>query len=68
VVTNLIHRPVLFEDEPSRALLAAMDGARDRAALLEAARRALGERSAEATLDELDRRIREIARLALLEA
>lgn len=67
IVTNLMHRPVHIEDERSRALLQAMDGSRDRAALFEAVR-AGGPQEAEATLAELERSIDQLAGLALLEA
>jgi hypothetical protein len=68
IVTNLIHRPVHIDDERSRALLQAMDGSRDRAALLEVVRSAGSPGEAEATPADLQRSIEELARLALLEA
>jgi methyltransferase-like protein/SAM-dependent methyltransferase len=68
IVTNLMHRPVHIEDDRSRALLQAMDGTRDRAALLETLRSTCGPEDGEATPADLERGIEQLARLALLEA
>ena len=63
-VTNLCHNVVVMEDELSRRLLAALDGARDRDALL-ADLRASG---AQVDAEELDRALNGLAKVALLEA
>ena len=68
VVTNLIHRPVHMDGEASLALLRAMDGTRDRAALLEAVRAAAASDDGEAIFEDLERNIDRLAKLALLEA
>ena len=67
VVTNLCHHAVRLEDELGMKLLCALDGTRDRAALMHAMREAVGAER-EATLDEdLERSLNGLARLALLE-
>lgn len=59
MVPNLYHRSILLEDDQSTRFVAALDGTRDRASLV-----------AEfgGTPEELEQRLRQIARLGLLEA
>ena len=71
VVTNLRHSSVHIEDELGRRLITLLDGTRDRAALAGALRAFLVERGRPVPDDlpeSLDRSLRGLARLALLEA
>ena len=65
-VTNLRHESVLIEGNSGRALLAVLDGTRDRAAILEAVVEQLGEEQRPAAIEGLEAGLRGLARLGLL--
>lgn len=65
-ITNLEHEPLLIVDEPPRALLALLDGRRDRAALDAAVGSALQVDNPDARRLRIDEYVRQFARLGLL--
>jgi len=66
MITNLCHEQLRIADAPPRALLALLDGARDRAALDAAVGSALGVDEPAARRRRIDNYVRTFARLGLL--
>jgi hypothetical protein len=67
-ITHLRHGTVRLEDAVSRRLLCALDGTRDRAALIDAMRTAVSPAQAATLERDLEQALKSFAKLGLLEA